>query len=343
MPSRSLVLGAAGFLGLNLVDALVARGELPRCAHRATTNTLPLRRRELPRLPRVIVDVRDPRSLVAAMGDIDVVYHVAGHYPRDARAPAASLARALTELDAILDAAATARVPRLVYVSSTATVAPSARGPSTEADVYPPGTDLAALGVYHTVKIALERRALAESRLDVPILCPGACIGAWDLRVGTSALIVQTALGADPPHPDGWVNLVDVRDVADLLVVLGTHPSPPRRTLVSALDLRLHDLLTLLAARYGTRPPSPPLTPQAAIALADAEEARVHGTPHRARLAREIVDLVLHAHPIDARLARSLLGRAPRSLDDALDTFDAFARRLHILPAAPAPSSAARL
>lgn len=327
-----LVLGAAGFLGLNLVDALLAFGHTPLCAHRASSNTLPLRRKKL---PRVVVDFADAASLNSAMDGIEVVYHLAGHYPRDARTPNTSLSRGLTELEQVLDAAAHSGVRRLIYVSSTATVAPNPDHPSTEADTFPADTDLAALGVYHHVKIAMERRALAEDRLEVVVACPGACIGAWDLRVGTSALVLQTALHRDPPHPDGWVNTVDVRDVAESLITLAHHPEPPRRTLIAAEDFRLQDLLVRLARRYGAPPPSPALSAEAAIALADAEEARVAGTPARAQLAREIVDLVLHAQPLDTTLIRSLLGRELRPLEVSLDAHDAFARRLRLLPPLP--------
>ncbi len=298
----SLVLGAAGFLGLNLVDHLLASGDSPRCGHRHRTNTIPLKRRGV---ERVIADCGDRAPLNIAMRDVDVVYHLAGHYPRDARTPAITVARALHELDNVLDAAAASGVRRLVYVSSTATVARRPDGaPSSEADVFPV---LPNIGAYHDVKWHMERRVLAEDRFEVSVACPSACLGPWDLRVGTSALIVATARGLAPQHPDGLVNLVDARDVARVLNLLGTHPTPPRRLLISAHSVGLHDFLTDLSHRLGVPAPPRPLTPEAAMAFADDEERRVADTPERARLAREIVDLILHAVPLDTSLVTSLL------------------------------------
>jgi nucleoside-diphosphate-sugar epimerase len=223
-------------------------------------------------------------------------------------------------------------VRRVIYVSSTATVAPP-----------PPGEDLAderhrfaaapGLGTYHDLKWAMEALADDETRLELVTVCPGACLGPWDLRVGTSALIVATARGLDPPHPDGTIALVDARDVAEALVRLARHPAPPRRLLLAAGNHRLHPLLEALARRYGRPPPRPALAAADAIALADAEEARVRGTRARPALFREIVDLVVHGTAISSRLAETTLGIRWRPLAETLDAYDSWARRMRILPA----------
>lgn len=325
------VLGAAGFLGVNLVDALLAAGHTPRCGHRRRTNLIPLRRRGV---DLALADLDAPDTLASALADVDVVFHLAGHYPRHGLDPEGAVTRARRELTALLDAAAAAGVRRVVYVSSTATAARRADGqPSTEADVFaePPG-----FGAYHDAKWAMEQLALAERRLEVVVACPGACLGPWDLRVGTSALLVAMARGLDPPHPDGWVSPVDVRDVARALVRLGERAAPPRRVLLAGPSLRLHGLLEALAARYAVARPSPALTDAAAIAFANAEERRVSGSAERAELAREIADLVIHGAPIDARLGASLLAPGGyRPLCETLDAFDAFARRMRLIPTHP--------
>lgn len=316
-----LVLGASGFLGLNTVDALVARRIVPRCGVRRR-NVLALKKRGA---PRVRVDLDDVASLEAAMAGCEVVVHAAGHYPRTSLDRKGTLSTGLRQTDHVLQAAFRTGVRRLVYLSSAATVAP-ALGPSTEADRHlaPPGH-----GVYHDLKWAMEERVLASAPLEVAVVCPGACLGPWDLRIGTSALLVALAHGMDPPHPDGWVNVVDARDVARAVVALVSHPSPPRRVLLAGGDHRLHELLVSLADRYRVPPPSPPLAAEDAVALADAEERAARGRP---RIHREIVDLVIHGVRIDAVLAERALGLRWTPLSDTLDTFDAWARRLGLLP-----------
>jgi len=323
--AQVLVLGAAGFLGLNLVDALVANGITPRCARRKRTNVLALRQRKV---PMVQVDLDSSEELLAAMAGVDVVFHLAGHYPRFSLDTGAALKTGLGQLDRVLDAAAASQVRRLVYVSSTATVAPAADRSSTEADVFsgPPG-----FGTYHDLKWHMERRVSQESRLEIITACPGACLGPWDLRVGTSAMLVALGRGLEVPHPDGVVSWVDARDVAEGLVRLGGMHKPPHRVLLSAGSVRLQALLELAGARYGVTP-SKPLSAAEAIAFADAEEARAHAQGGRAALARELVDLIIHGVHLDATLARVTLGLVFRPLEDTLAAFDEWARRVRILP-----------
>lgn len=71
--NHCLVTGAAGFLGLYLVEQLVARGDRVRA----------LCRRPTPELQRldveiVIADLRDAKAIAAACQQVDTVYHVAG-------------------------------------------------------------------------------------------------------------------------------------------------------------------------------------------------------------------------------------------------------------------------
>ena len=334
---RALLLGAGGFLGLNLHAHLTAEGEargphpqLPelRCGRRRRSNVLTLRRRgaEL-----VLADLDQPQTVLEAMRGVDTVFHLAGHYPRLCTDPLGTLTLGLRQLEAALDAAADAGVRRMIYVSSTATVAlPSAPGSrATEADVYaaPPG-----IGVYHDLKWRLERRVLHEDRFETIVACPGACLGPLDWKVGTSALLVATAHGKCPPHPDGPVNLVDARDVARALAELGHMATPPRRVLLVGHTRQIHPLLQMLAQRYGAEPPPEPLSAEDAIAFAIAEETRVEGTTERPAIAREIADLIAHAVPIDATLAEQALGIRWTPLEDTLEAWETWAQGMGLLP-----------
>ncbi len=325
---RPIVLGAAGFLGLNVVDVMKAAGVDPVCGRRRRTNVLALRSR---RVEMVTADLDDVDGLVEAMAGCTLVVHAAGHYPRLSLDREGALRLGLGQLRNALDAAHLAGVERFVYVSSTATVAPARGRPSAESDLFAttPGH-----GVYHDLKWAMEQMALDEDGLEVVVACPGACLGPWDLRVGTSAIIVATAHGLAPPHPDGLVNAVDVRDVAQALLRLATMQSPPRRVLLSGSDQPLQPLLEQLSVRYQVGPPSPAISVEQARALADAEEARCAAEGGRPALSREIVDLLIHSVSIDATHAETALGVRWTPLATTLDAFDVWARRFKIIPPA---------
>lgn len=330
---NALVLGAAGFLGINLVDALLAAGVTPRCARRKRTNVLALRQRKT---PMVHAELDSVDELRAAMEGIDTVFHLAGHYPRHSLDREGAMATGTSQLENVLEACARAGVKRLVYVSSTATVRPRLQhaGASTEADVFP---EAPGFGTYHDLKWQMEARVSKESRFEVVTACPAACLGPWDLRVGTSAMLVALARGLDVPHPDGIVSWVDARDVALALVRLAQSEKPPRRVLLSAGSMRLQELLELAASRYGVKAP-PPMSDAQAIAFADAEERRALEQGGRAGLARELADLIIHGVTLDASLAREALGVTFRPLSETLAAFDEWARKVRILPS-PQPQS----
>jgi dihydroflavonol-4-reductase len=331
-PLRVVVLGGSGFLGLATVNALIDAGNTPRCGRRARSNVLGLRALKV---PLVHADLDDPASLRPALAGAEVVVHVAGHYPRLSLDPCATIALATRQMHTLLDAVAEAGARRLVYLSSTATVAPRHDGaPSTEVDRYAaaPG-----FGTYHDVKWHLEALAEQERRFEVVTVCPGACIGAHDYKLGTAAFLAATARGLQPPHPAGLVNVVDVRDVGLAAARAVTLETPPKRVLLSGGTYELHALLESLAPRYGAPAPVAPLDAAAAIALADEAEHQAVATKSRPTLSRELVDLVVHAVPVDASRSRDVLGLTYRPLSQTLDSFDEWARKIGLLPNTLAP------
>jgi dihydroflavonol-4-reductase len=321
-----LVLGAGGFLGLNIVRAFLAAGVTPRAGRRPRGNVLGLRGLGVPLVP---TDFGDPASLREAFAGVEVLVHAAAHYPRFSHEPEATYARGEAELGQVLEAAKAAGVRRVVYVSSTATVAARADGKaSTEADVYAACPDF---GTYHALKWRLEQRAAAAAGdFELSVLCPAACIGPYDWKVGTSAMLLATAKGVPPPHPAGRITTVDARDVGDAVVLAATRAVPPARLIVAGENHDAHALFELLARRYGAPPPPAPLGDEEARVLADRLEAEAAQKRTRSALSRELVDLIVHAPAVDAAASRAL-GLSYRPLTDTLDAWEAWAQRMGLL------------
>ncbi len=170
---RALVTGASGFIGARLIPALQAEGwEVRAYVHRT------------PLAPASGVfsfsgDIQDERALVAAMGDVDAVFHLAaavGSAVTDRRAFQAVNAGGTR---AVLRAARAARVGRVVHCSSIGVLG-AVRDGETAAEDYPP----APRTLYDRTKLAAEEaaRAAAAAGLGVVILRPGWVYGPGDRR-----------------------------------------------------------------------------------------------------------------------------------------------------------------
>lgn len=325
---RALVIGGTGFLGLNLVDALLARGATVRVTRRRSSITAFVRRR-----PVTLVDASldDPSSLGAAMEGVDVAFVVGAHYPRYSLDRAGSVATGVTQVRNACLAARGAGV-RLVYTSSTGALATTPRGPATEDDVPVHAPDDS---VYRATKWAMEREVEAHvgAGLDAVTLLPGACLGPWDARVGTSGILLAAVHGAMPWWVDGLVNVVDVGDVAEAHVEAALRARPGDRFCLGGHDVMLGELLRRVVARYGGRIPPAPLGSDEARARADEEERIAAPKRQRVAFPRELVDLVTSGQPISSARAERELAARFRPLTETLDRAWAWFVRHRYLPA----------
>jgi UDP-glucose 4-epimerase len=121
---KYLVTGGAGFIGSNLVAALVARGETVRVFDNLATGHWGLLRRvvaDASRVETITADIRDASAVAAAMRGIDVVFHEAalGSVPRSVENPAESDEVNVHGTVIVLDEARRAGVRRVVFAASS--------------------------------------------------------------------------------------------------------------------------------------------------------------------------------------------------------------------------------
>ena len=168
--ARVLVTGASGFIGTQLVSALVARGDDVRCLVRSTSA---VDGRQKLSAQWITGDVTDSSTLPAAVADVDVVYHLAG-ITRANRNSDYVHANVTGTCNVIESCSQRTTPPVVVMVSSLAATGPMAdrNRLRTETDLPQP------VSRYGASKLAGEREAEAfADRVPITIVRPPIVLG----------------------------------------------------------------------------------------------------------------------------------------------------------------------
>ncbi len=174
---RVLVTGGSGFVGANLVSALLARGHAVRSFDRAPS--------PLPQQPGLEVlegDIRDPGAVAEAVDGVDTVFHTAAVIELLGGASASdkyrqrSFAVNVGGTENLLRAAQTAGVERFVYTSSNSVVM-SGR-PIAGGDETLPYTERFT-DLYTETKVVAERFVLSQNGITGMLTCAIRPSGIW--------------------------------------------------------------------------------------------------------------------------------------------------------------------
>ena len=268
----TLVTGATGFVGSAVVRALVRRGEPVRAMVRRSSS-LGL----LEGLPVEIVtgDLDEPATCRAALEGCDALFHVAADYRLWVPQPDAMYRTNVEGTRHLLLAAAAARVARIVYTSSVATL--GLRPDHLPADETTPTTLAAMVGHYKRSKFLAEqavRELVAETGLPVVIVNPAAPVGPGDARpTPTGRVVLEAARGRIPAYVDTGLNLVHVDDVAEGQLLALERGRVGERYILGGENLPLSRMLALIAEIVGRRPPRLRLPTSAMLPMAFVAEA----------------------------------------------------------------------
>ena len=228
---HAVLIGGAGFIGLNIAEALLTRGHHVTVLDRVPIPAIAkLRFADLPgELRTVVADVSDAATLNEAFADgADLVVlgaAITADAARDAREPQAILAVNLLGIVPILQAARAAKVRRVINLSSVAALGRSVFGPQSSGLL-----DETVLGqpesLYAITKLATEQVCARLAQLwpmDIVSVRLSAAFGPWERFGGlrdtvSPQLQVMAALERQEPasfaHPGfrDWVYSVDVAE-----------------------------------------------------------------------------------------------------------------------------------
>jgi len=308
-----LVTGAAGHLGCALVRELVAQEEKVKVLVLPDEDLAGLRG-----IPLDVVNgnVLDLDSIRRAVRDVEVVYHCAGIV---SIMPGRDDLMRRVNVEGTANVARAARecgVRRMVYVSSIHALARPRKGsPIDERIRIDP---LNPAGEYDRTKAEASLAVLAEvgRGLDAVIVCPTGIIGPFDFR-GISPMARQIRRWARPGGHliiDGHFDFVDVRDVAQGMILAGRRGEKGRLYILAGERVSVEELFRLVKESALTKG-IPLQVPRGAAKLV-AALATLHSVlwGRKVQLTNYALETLESNSLISHARARSELGYQPRAL-----------------------------
>lgn len=259
--SRFWVGGATGFLGSHLVAALRGAGHDVVAVSRGggSVSDLPVR----------AVDILDEAAVRESAQGVDGAFLCTGKVSRD-REDAAMLhelhvlgtRRALAGLKA-------AGVPRVVYASTSGTIAVGRDGEHTSSEADSAPLDIIARWPYYRTKLYAEREALeaVSEGFDVVVVNPTLLLGPGDLRESSTEDVRRFLERKVPAIPAGGMSFVDVRDAALAMLSAFELGRPGERYLLCSKNLTIAAFFERLERLSGVRGPKLRMPKTRALAL----------------------------------------------------------------------------
>ena len=250
-----LVTGATGHIGNVLVRALVSQGHDVRAMVFPGDDLRPL----AGVAARVVYgDVTDPASLEPVFSGADVVFHLAGIVTI-----MPGMTKALERVNVggmrnVIQACRSAGVRRMVYTSSIHAVAEPPHGVVIdEAQPFDPARVLGDYARSKAQATLLLLEEVAKGGLDAVVCCPTGVIGPWDFGISNiGQLILDFSSGRLKSYVRGAYDFVDVRDVANGLILASDKGKAGRHYILSGTQVRVPELMRALANEIGCPAPA---------------------------------------------------------------------------------------
>lgn len=250
-----LVTGGSGLLGRELIIQLISQGKEVTAIYNHTALELSLKG-----LKKVQCDILDVSSLEEVMNGIDELYHCAGKVSFNPR-QVDQLYKINVEGTAnVVNAALNAGVKKMVHVSSVAALGRIREDGPINEDMH--WTEETSNSKYGQSKYMGEMevwRGIAEG-LNAVIVNPTIILGAANWNE-SSTEIFKSVYNGSPWYADGTTGFVDVKDVANAMIMLMRSEISSERFIISAENKSYQDVFDQIADAFNKKRPSKKVNP----------------------------------------------------------------------------------
>ncbi len=246
----TLVTGATGLVGNNVVRQLLAQAGTVRVLARESSDSRPLDGLDV---ERVVGDICQPESVLQACQGVDAVVHAAG-YVHIGRSNL-DLHRAVN-VEGTRNVAVAARESgaRMIHVSSSDAAGVGSLDEPADEDT--PLADHA--GCTYTITKREAEQVVQEEiaqGLDAVIVNPSFMLGPWDWKPSSGRMLLEVAQGRAWLAPCGHFSVCDVRDVAAGILSAIERGQCGRRYLLTGKTLSYLKVFRMFAEVTGGRRP----------------------------------------------------------------------------------------
>ncbi|HEV8131722.1 MAG TPA: NAD-dependent epimerase/dehydratase family protein [Acidobacteriota bacterium] len=313
-----MVTGGTGYIGKNLVRALLKRGFIVNLLVRENSSLSGLEGCNL-----FLGDITDGESIRPALENCAFVFHLAAKVKAWSRDPKEFDRVNVEGYETLLRLCGESGVKKVMHTSSFIVFGPSEDRPHTETSQrrVPPFND------YDRTKTLAEDisfKYTAEGRI-ITTLYPTVVYGTGELTDGNlvARLIQMFDRGMLPGLIGGGLqkwNFVHVEDVvAGHLAAM--RRSQPGRYILGGEDISLVDFFALVAERMGRRPPRMKIPLAIAKMVGWLEELRGRWGNHDPLMTRQAVEIFARNWTFSSEKAKRELNYQPRPLSTGLNEF----------------------
>ena len=255
----TLVTGATGFLGSQLVRTLLERGESVKALVRPGSNLAALSGYPTDRFKIAVGDIRIEQSVFAALANCTRMYHVAANFKMWDPDPSRIILPAVDGMRATLRAARARKLTKIVVTSSAGVLGTTA-GEELMDETHE--FNLTDPEAYFAAKVAADKVAAEFVAEGSPIVLalPSTIAGPGDWKPTPNGQLLLEYLKTPPtshfPVSGGGINVVDVEDVATGHVLAMERGVVGERYILSGDNVTFTQLFETLADITGLAEPS---------------------------------------------------------------------------------------